>query len=79
MDGIFQEDDKMKKYAKDVLKFSAGSMVLGGSAAAVGSAFPGYAGGLSAMGSMMPAMGSIVGAKHMIRMTGNLMPKKKRK
>lgn len=64
----------MKKLTKDTVRFGVGSMVLGGSAAAVGSAFPGYAGGLSTMGSMMPAIGTIVIAGHGVRMATKVMP-----
>lgn len=62
----------MKKLAKDIFSFSAGSVVLGGSAAAVGKAFPGYAGGLSSMGSMMPAVGSVTMMGHTVRMASKL-------
>jgi len=65
----------MKKYIKDVAQFGAGSMMLGGVSAATGAAFPGYAGGLATMGTMMPVMGTLIGAKHAVRMTGDLTKK----
>ena len=68
----------MKKILKDTTSFVGGSLLLGGSAAVVGSAFPGSAGGLTAMSSMMPAIGRLTMTGHMARMTSKLLPKKKK-
>lgn len=71
-----------KKLAKDILRFGAGSITLGVASVGAG-AFTGSgvhaASGLSAVGSMMPATGSVMMMGHAVRMTGKLMPKKKKK
>lgn len=77
----------MKKLTKRIGQFAMGSVVLGGSAAVVGKAYPGYAGGLSAMGSGMPAIGSTMIMGGLVRITGGALhqlpkfmkPKKRRR
>jgi hypothetical protein len=69
-----------KKMLKDIATFGVGSMVLGGSAAAVGRAYgTPYSSGLASMGGMMSPLGSIVMAKHTIRLGTKLLPKRKRR
>jgi len=64
----------MKKLTKDIGRFGLGSIVLGGGAAVVGKAYGGtYAGGLSAMGGLMPAVGTLVVTKHIVRLGGSAM------
>jgi len=67
----------MKKTMKHITQFAAGSIALGGLSMAAGKV--GGASGLSAMSSMMPAIGSITIAGDTMRMANNLMPKKRRK
>ena len=68
----------MKKTMKNIAEFSIGSIALGGMGTAVASA-GGDASGLAKVSSMMPAMGSLMMAGNVLRMTKELAPMKRRK
>ena len=55
----------MKKLVKDIGMFGLGSIALGGFSVAAGSM--GQAGGLSAMGNIMPVIGQTVMLKHTVK------------
>jgi len=73
-----------KKIAKDILRFGAGSKMLGAGGVAVGKAFGApYGKGITAASSMMPTLGSTMMMGHAVRLTSKMIPKypkkKKRK
>jgi hypothetical protein len=59
----------MKKTMKDIGNFAMGSIAVGATSAAVGKAFPSYAGGMEAVGSMMPVVGGVMMASNITRMS----------
>ena len=69
---------KKKKIINDAMGFTKTGIILGVGADAVTKA-GGNAAGINALGSYMPAMGSIMGGGHTLNMLGDLIPKKKKK
>ena len=72
----------LKTMGKEMLGMTAGGMIAGGGAMALGKmgAPAAAAGGLTAGASMMPAIGAVVGAKGVIGMASQLkVPSMKRR
>ena len=84
-----RKSNPIKTMTKEMLSMTAGGMVAGTGASALGAmgAPAAASGGLTAAAGMMPTMGAIVGAKGVIGMTGKMMeampkemkPKKRRR